>query len=88
MQSKTQSMIETLTSTVVGFVLSVLVWEFIVKPIWDLHTSFVENISITLLFTVVSILRGYVLRRCFNHLHHKNNRKQYEQANRNHGVSP
>lgn len=87
MQSSRQSMVETLTSTAVGFALSVTVWEFVVKPVWSIDTSFAENISITLLFTVVSIARGYVLRRIFNNmLTHKNKKKQsHATTDRNYG---
>jgi len=86
-QSSRQSMVETLVGTAVGFGLSVAVWEFVVKPGWGLQTSFVENISITLLFTVVSIARGYVLRRIFNNmLTHKNKNKSHETTDRNYGA--
>lgn len=80
MQTSKGSLIETLVSTGSGFVLSVAVWEWVVKPIWHIETSFVENLSITALFTVASIARGYVVRRFFNHLHNKNNKKaQHDQ---------
>ena len=81
-------MVETLTSTAVGFALSVTVWEFVVKPVWNIDTSFAENISITLLFTAVSIARGYVLRRIFNNmLTHKNKNKSHATTDRNFGTS-
>lgn len=72
-------MVETIIGTAIGFTVSVCIWEFVVKPVWDLHTAFAENLSITALFTVASILRGYVVRRFFNFLHHKNNRKQHDE---------
>lgn len=68
-------MVETLIGTAVGFCLSVAIWEFVVKPVWHLNTAFVSNLQITALFTVVSIARGYVLRRFFNHLHTNNKKK-------------
>jgi hypothetical protein len=85
-QSKRGSLFESLTNTAVGFVLSVLTWEFIVKPVWDLHTSFAENISITLLFTVISILRGYVLRRVFNHRLTNKNKKRVDHGTTDRGL--
>ena len=88
MQTRKGSMTETLVGTAVGFCLSVTIWEFVVKPVWHLNTAFVSNLQITLLFTVVSIARGYVLRRFFNHLHHKNNRKQHDAIDRNNGPRP
>lgn len=53
-------------STLIGFVISSLAWEFIVRPVWHLHTSLAENFQITLFFTVLSIGRGYAIRRWFN----------------------
>lgn len=88
MQTRKGSLAESLAGTAIGFIISVAVWEFVVKPVWDIHTSFAENISITALFTVVSVIRGYVLRRFFNQLHNKNNRKQYEQIDRDHRACP
>jgi hypothetical protein len=78
--------IETVSGTAFGFVVSVCIWEFVVKPGWGIHTAFVENLSITLLFTVASIIRGYVFRRFFNSLTHKNNKKeQHDQFDRDNG---
>jgi predicted membrane protein len=74
MQTSRQALTETLIGTAVGFILSLLVWQFVVRPFWGLQTTFVSNLNITLLFTVVSIARGYVVRRFFNMLTHKNNK--------------
>lgn len=65
MQSKRQSLIETVTSTFIGLVVSFLT-QIIVFPIYNLEVNFSQNLQITLIFTVVSILRGYVVRRVFN----------------------
>jgi hypothetical protein len=75
MQRPKQSLIETLSGTAIGFAVSLLGWEFVVKPVWHIETSFVENLNITLFFTVLSIARGYAVRRIFNHLHTKNKKK-------------
>lgn len=89
MQSSKQSAIETVIGTMIGFIVSVLIWEFVVKPVWDIHTAFIENISITLLFTIASILRGYVVRRLFNRLHtNKNKKVANDTLNWNHGLRP
>ena len=81
MQSRLNSLAETCLSTAIGFIVSLLVWQFIVRPVWSLTTSFVENLGITLLFTIVSLLRQYMTRRLFVRLN-KNN-KNHEQTNRN-----
>jgi hypothetical protein len=71
MQTRKGSLVESLAGTAIGFIISLLVWQFIVRPWWHLQTSFVENLEITTLFTVVSIARGYFVRRMFNMLHKK-----------------
>ena len=67
-QSRRLSLIESLAQTAAGFVISMLVWEFIIKPIWDIQTNLADNFVITLLFTVISIARTYLFRRVFNRL--------------------
>jgi len=65
MQSKRYSLIEAVSNTIVGFLVSILV-QLIVYPVMDIPVSLSQNIVITFIFTVVSILRGYALRRFFN----------------------
>jgi hypothetical protein len=52
-----------------GFLVSQTVWCLIVVPVWNLPVNMAENLQITLLFTAVSVLRSYIWRRIFNHLH-------------------
>ena len=65
MQSKKQSLIETVISTFIGLAVSFLT-QIIVFPIYNLEVNFSQNLQITLIFTIVSILRGYIVRRVFN----------------------
>lgn len=58
------SLIETLTSIAVGFVVSLVVTH-IVFPMYGLPISFWDNMEITSIFTVTSIIRGYCVRRVF-----------------------
>lgn len=83
MQTRLGSLTEQLLNTGSGFLLSLLLWEFLVKPLWGLNTSFIDNLSITLLFTLASVFRGYALRRFFNSLH-KNNKNHEQLIHRNH----
>lgn len=64
-QSKKASFMEAVTNTAVGFVITLLfqMWLF---PLYDIHTTFSQDVQIVLWFTVLSIARGYVLRRAFN----------------------
>lgn len=66
MQSRLMSFVEQVANIGSGFVLSSLLWSFVIQPVWHIQTSFAENLQITLLFTVVSIARGYAWRRYFN----------------------
>lgn len=52
-------------NTAIGFVLSVIT-SLIVFPLYGLPLSFNTNLHITFWFTLVSIARGYVVRRWFN----------------------
>jgi len=65
-QRRVHSFLESVANTAVGFVISSLAWEFLVKPIWGIQTTLAENFQITAMFTVISIARGYVLRRIGN----------------------
>lgn len=64
-QSKKQSLVESLTNTFVGFLISFLS-TFLIFPLVGYNSSPVKNLIITLYFTVISILRGYLIRRYFN----------------------
>lgn len=66
MQSKLASLIEQVMNVGSGFIFSLFIWMFIVTPIYGLEMHFAENLSIVLIFTVASILRGYFWRRVFN----------------------
>lgn len=72
MQSRTASLIETVTGTVVGWWLSFAVWQWVAGPLY-LHGSppLRDNVWITSIFTIVSLVRGYALRRLFNNLWRK-----------------
>jgi hypothetical protein len=66
MQSKTHSIIESIFNTISGLILATLVMSFIIAPYYNLQTTVVENFEINLIFTVISIIRGYMWRRYFN----------------------
>lgn len=68
-QRRLHSFLEATTSTAVGFAISWALLSFIISPLFSLHTSGGEDFLITCIFTVASILRSYLVRRVFNHLH-------------------
>lgn len=66
MQRRRTSLIESISNTAVGFGISLTLWTWVIVPVWNLPVSMHDNLVITGLFTVVSIARGYVLRRFYN----------------------
>jgi heme/copper-type cytochrome/quinol oxidase subunit 4 len=69
-QTKTTALIEACASVGIGFVVSIIITA-IVMPLYGHHVTLSQNIQITLIFTVASIVRSYVMRRIFDHLQHR-----------------
>lgn len=65
MQSRLMSLVEAVTNITVGYGVAVLT-QIAVFPLFGLHASFGDNLFIRLIFTCVSLIRGYALRRLFN----------------------
>ena len=65
MQSKRQSLIETLTSVFVGWLIGVIL-NMLVLPLFDYNITVVDSLLVSLIFTVISVVRGYLIRRFFN----------------------
>ena len=65
MQSKLGSFIESVVSIGCGFLISLIVWLFIIKPLYGIEVSILSNLEITGIFTVFSVLRSYIVRRFF-----------------------
>jgi predicted membrane protein len=68
-QSKLASLFETLTSIVIGFIVSVILTA-LVLPYYGHHVTLSQNLQITAIFTVTSIIRGYFVRRWFDGMRH------------------
>lgn len=64
-QSRLGSFLEACINTFSGFLLSLLLWVFVVVPVWELPVTMGENLLITGMFTALSIFRGYFWRRFF-----------------------
>jgi hypothetical protein len=67
-QTKLMSFLETTLSTAIGFAVA-LATQILIFPLFGFNPSISENLVITLIFTVVSIARGFLLRRLFEALH-------------------
>ena len=63
-QSRAMSMVEAVTNVAVGFVLA-LATQLTMFPMFGLVVSFSENLIIGSIFTAVSLLRSFMLRRMF-----------------------
>ena len=63
-QSRWLSLIEAITNVAVGYVLAV-VTQILVFPWFGIHPSLGENLAIGSVFTGISLLRSYALRRLF-----------------------
>lgn len=65
MQSRLMSFLEAVINIVVGYGLAVLT-QIVLFPFFDLHASLGENLAIGGIFTCLSLIRSYVLRRLFD----------------------
>lgn len=65
MQTRLMSMVETITNVAIGLVVSFLS-QVVIFKYYDIHISLAQNLELTLYFTVVSVIRGFALRRFFN----------------------
>lgn len=66
MQTKLNSLIEQFCNVGSGFIVSLVIWSAVVVPIWNLPVNMHENLIITGIFTVSSVIRGFIWRRFFN----------------------
>ncbi len=68
MQTRMQSLLESFINVLIGYLVA-LGAQIVVFPLYGLEVSLNQNLQIGLIFTVVSIVRSYLLRRLFNALH-------------------
>jgi len=70
MQSKAESFKEVCVKTASGFVINYFIYFWIVNPLWDLEMTFLDNLGITIIFTISALTRGYFIRRYYNWKEH------------------
>lgn len=68
MQSRKGSAVEAVANVAIGYVVA-LGAQAVIFPLFGLHASASEHMAIGGLFTIVSLVRSYALRRLFNHFH-------------------
>lgn len=66
MQLKRHSFLESVVNVAVGYGVALLS-QIIVSPLFNIQCSLRQNTYIGLIFTVISIIRSYFLRRIFNY---------------------
>lgn len=66
-QTKQKSLIESVIQTIIGLGTSILI-QVILYPMMGIPVTFSQNLIITLVFFMVSIVRGYFVRRIFEKL--------------------
>jgi uncharacterized protein YacL len=70
MQTKKQSAFESVVNIVIGLITSFLI-QLVIYPLLNIPVSLNQNIIITIVFFIASFIRGYFVRRYFNHKHKK-----------------
>ncbi len=70
MQSKKQSIVEAVVNTLISYGLA-LVIQLLVFPLYGIHITLSANLQLITIFTAVSIIRNYIVRRYFNKKEHK-----------------
>jgi hypothetical protein len=64
-QPRHMSAVESVTNVLVGYLLA-LVTQAYLFPVFGLYASHSEHMAIAAVFTVISLLRSFALRRAFN----------------------
>lgn len=67
-QTRLGSLVEVTTNIAIGYFVA-LATQLTVFPMFGMTLSLGDNVAIGAIFTVVSIVRSYVVRRVFNQLH-------------------
>ena len=67
MQSRLMSAVEATANVAVGYGIAVTT-QVMVFPLFGLNASLIENLILGSIFTIVSLIRSYALRRMFNAL--------------------
>lgn len=65
MQSRKMSLLETLANVGVSYLISIIT-QAMVFPLFDIKMNLSENMQISGIFTVIGLIRTYVIRRIFN----------------------
>ena len=65
MQTKLESLIESIINIIIGIGVS-LISQIVIFPIFDINVPFTTSLWISAWFTIISLIRSYIIRRWFN----------------------
>ena len=65
MQTKFQSFVESLTNILIGY-LTAICSQLAIFPLFNINIPIQDNLLIGLYFTLISLVRSYLIRRYFN----------------------
>jgi len=65
MQTRKLSILEAITNTLVGFLISLALVN-VVLPMYGFDINFTQSVSMTIIFSIASIIRGYIIRRFYH----------------------
>lgn len=66
-QTRKASLVEALLGTALGFAVAMLT-QVVVFPWFGIYVPIATDIALSCIFTIISIIRGFALRRMFEHL--------------------
>ena len=66
-QSRLESAVEAVLNVGSGFFVALLAWQFVVAPLYGYEVTLLDNLGLTSIFTAISVIRGYIWRRYFEH---------------------
>ena len=69
-QPKHHSFFEACFNVSIGWLISVVVGQLVIYPLFDIELTLVENMGATAMFTVVSVVKAYYIRRLANWWQH------------------
>lgn len=64
-QSRIESLVETIINTLIGLVVAIAS-QIVVFPLVGIHVGLSTNLEVAAYFTLISVARGYIIRRWFN----------------------
>lgn len=65
MQTRTQSLVESITNIIIGYTVAIAS-QLIIFPMFDISIPLGDNLLIGAYFTIISLVRSYIVRRYFN----------------------